>query len=362
MNSKELSNGLLRTVAILASIALVFFLIYQLSSIIIYLIVSVLFTLLGNPIVEFLQKRLKFKNTLAVVTTLVLTILIIIGVIMLFVPLILSQGENLSLLDVNKMEQNYQDLIVSIDRFLQSHGYDLTHLIETSDLFSKINLNFIPTIFSSIVNVIGNIGMGLASVLFISFFFLKDKSSFYVNFESILPTQQKVKILSSIQKITDLLSRYFGALVLQLTIIMVFYLILFLIFGVENAFIIALLCAILNIIPYLGPLLGMIVAITLILLSGIGLENFADILPKTLYVFIGMCVVQLIDNNFTQPILFSRSTKSSPLEIFLVILAAGTLFGIAGMIVAIPTYTALKVIGKEFLPKNKIIQALTKNL
>lgn len=63
MNSKELSNGLLRTVAILASIALVFFLIYQLSSIIIYLIVSVLFTLLGNPIVEFLQKRLKLKYT-----------------------------------------------------------------------------------------------------------------------------------------------------------------------------------------------------------------------------------------------------------------------------------------------------------
>ncbi len=362
MTSKELSNGILRTLAILAGIALILFLFYKLSSILVYLIISILFTLLGNPIVSFLQRKLKFKNTLAVVTTLILSILLIVGIASLFVPLILSQGENLSLLDVNKLEKNYQELIVSIDSFLQSHGYDLTNMLESTDVFSKLNLNFIPNIFSSIVNIIGNFGMGLASVLFISFFFLKDKDSFYQTFQSVLPENQKDKVLTSLSKISNLLSRYFGALLLQLTIIMILYLIIFLIFGIENAFIIALLCAILNVIPYLGPLLGMIVATTLILLSGISLENFADILPKALYVFIGMCVVQLIDNNFTQPFIFSKSTKSTPLEIFLVILASGTLFGILGMIIAIPTYTCLKVIGKEFLPNNKVVKALTKNI
>lgn len=362
MTSKELSNGLLRTIAILTGITLVFFLIYKLSSIIVYLIVSVLFTLLGNPIVQFLETKLKFKNTLAVVTTLILSILLITGIVMLFVPLILSQGENLSLLDVKKMEQNYNELVISIDDFLKSHGYNLSNILADSNLFSHLNLNFIPNIFSSIVSIIGNFGMGLASVLFISFFFLKDKESLYENFQSVLPKNQKDRILNSISKISNLLSRYFGALLAQLSIIMILYLILFLIFGVKNAFIIALLCAILNVIPYLGPLLGMIVALTLILLSGIGLENFADILPKTIYVFIGMCVVQLVDNNFTQPILFSKSTKSSPLEIFLVILASGTLFGVVGMIIAIPTYTSLKVIAKEFLPNNKIVQILTKEI
>ncbi len=362
MTSKELSNGLLRTIAILSAIALVFFLIYKLSSIIVYLIVSVLFTLLGNPIVRFLETKLKFKNTLAVVTTLILSILLITGIIMLFVPLILSQGENLSLLDVDKMEQNYNELVESLDGFLISHGYNLSSILSDSNLFSHLNLNFIPNIFGSIVNIIGNFGMGLASVLFISFFFLKDKELLFNNFQSVLPSKQKERILNSISKISNLLSRYFGALVLQLTIIMILYLILFLIFGVENAFIIALLCAILNIIPYLGPLLGMIVALTLILLSGIGLDNFADIIPKAIYVFIGMCIVQLLDNNFTQPILYSKSTKSSPLEIFLVILASGTLFGVVGMIVAVPTYTAIKVMAKEFLPNNKIVKTLTKEI
>lgn len=362
MTSKELSNGILRTLAILAGIALILLLFYKLSAIIIYLIISILFTLLGNPIVSCLQSKLKFKRTTAVITTLLVAILLIAGIIMLFVPLILSQGENLSLLDVDKMEENYQELVVSINSFLQEHGYDLSHILDSSNLFSNINLNFIPNIFSSIVNVIGNFGMGLASVLFISFFFLKDKESFYTNFERVLPKSQKERVLVSLSKISNLLSRYFGALVLQLTIIMILYLILFLIFGVENAFIIALLCAILNVIPYLGPLLGMIVAIVLILLSGIGLENFADIVPKAIYVTIGMGIVQLIDNNLTQPYLFSRSTKSTPLEIFLVILASGTLFGIVGMIVAVPAYTSLKVMAKEFLPNNKIVQLLTKEL
>ena len=75
-----------------------------------------------------------------------------------------------------------------------------------------------------------------------------------------------------------------------------------------------------------------------------------------------MLVVQLIDNNLSQPIIFSKSTKSHPLEIFLVIICAGILFGITGMIIAVPTYTALKVIGKEFLPDNRIIKALTKDI
>ena len=77
---------------------------------------------------------------------------------------------------------------------------------------------------------------------------------------------------------------------------------------------------------------------------------------------IGFWIVQIIDNNLSQPIIFSKSVSSHPLEIFLVILIAGFLFGILGMIVAVPLYTILKVFGKEFFPDNKIIQLLTKDI
>ncbi len=92
-------------------------------------------------------------------------------------------------------------------------------------------------------------------------------------------------------------------------------------------------------------------------------ENFSEIiLPKTTYVMIGFLIAQLIDNFFSQPIIFSKSVKSHPLEIFLVIIISGILFGIVGMIIAIPAYTAIKVVLKEFLSQYNFVQKLTKGL
>ena len=76
---------------------------------------------------------------------------------------------------------------------------------------------------------------------------------------------------------------------------------------------------------------------------------------------IGFLIGQIIDNFISQPFIFSNSVKSHPLEIFIVILASGTLIGPVGMIIAIPLYTTLKVIAQEFLSENKIVKSLTKN-
>ena len=142
---------------------------------------------------------------------------------------------------------------------------------------------------------------------------------------------------------------------------MVFYSIILTVFNVENAFIIAFLCALLNLIPYLGPIIGGILMLLLTMSSFIGADFSSVIVPKTGYVMIGFVLGQLIDNFFSQPFIFSNSVKSHPLEIFVVILASGTLLGPVGMIIAIPLYTTLKVIAQEFFSDNKIVRSLTKN-
>lgn len=364
MTAKELSYGIVRAVAIIVAVLLLLFFFYKVSTVIVYLIVSVVFTLLLYPFVLFLRRKLKFRNTLAVVTTLLLVILLISGMILLFVPLIISQGENLSLLDINSLENNYNRLLNDVTLYLNSHNIDLQQIAKSSNLTSFSNFEFIPNFLNNIVSTIGNIGMGLASVLFISFFLLKERIAFATAFKNVLPVDQKDKILNSVEKINEMLSKYFLGLLLQLFIIFILYFIVFLIFGVENALIIALLCAVFNIVPYVGPIIATIVASILIMISNIGTgADFAtETLPTTIYVLIGMFIVQLIDNNISSPMIFSKSTNSHPLEIFLVILIAGILFGITGMIIAVPFYTSLKVIGKEFLPDNRIIKALTKNL
>jgi predicted PurR-regulated permease PerM len=147
-----------------------------------------------------------------------------------------------------------------------------------------------------------------------------------------------------------------------LALIFILYLIVLVLFGVQNALIIALICGILNIIPYIGPIIASVLAAVLTMMGTINSDFQTVTLPTTIYVLIGFFVVQLIDNNINQPIIFSNSVKSHPLEIFLTILIGGFIFGIVGMIIAVPFYTILKVIGKEFLPENKIIKLFTKNI
>ena len=362
ITSKIIANGILRALLIIALCSIVLLLFYKIQSVLLYLIISLIITLIGNPIVDFLKKRLKFNHLFATITTLFLFVLMILGFIMLFVPLILSQGENLSLLNTNSIERNITQLTNQITVFLDGHHLNSASILKEADLTSKINFNFIPNFLNTIVSVVSSLGVALGSILFITFFFLKERRMFLVNAKKLIPDSHEEKILNSLHKINLLLSRYFIGLLIQLFIVFVMYLIVLLIFGVENALVIAFLCAVLNIIPYVGPLIASVLAAILTMLSNLGTDFQSEILPATIYVLLGFWIVQIIDNNVSQPLIFSKSVSSHPLEIFLVILTAGFLFGIVGMVVAVPLYTIIKVIGKEFFPENQLIKLLTKDI
>jgi predicted PurR-regulated permease PerM len=362
ITSKTIANGILRAIGFVVLTVLMLYFLYQIHSVLIYLVAAFILTLIGNPILDFFKRRLKFRHALATVATLFIFILIISGFVMMFVPLVLSQGQNLSLLNTAEIERNIIQLIDKVSAFLESHQIDASKILKEANITSKINFNIIPNFLNLILTTVSSFGMGLASVLFITFFFLKDRLSFIVGVKKIIPDSHEDKILNSLEKINQLLSRYFIGLLIQLFIVFLLYLIILLIFGIPNAFVIAFLCAVLNIIPYIGPLIASILAAILTMISNLGSDFQTQILPITIYVLIGFWIVQLIDNNISQPIIFSKSVSSHPLEIFLVILIAGFLFGILGMIVAVPLFTIIKVIGKEFFPENKIIQLLTKKI
>ncbi|MFT5254064.1 MAG: putative PurR-regulated permease PerM [Flavobacteriales bacterium] len=362
ITSKIIANGILRALLTLSCCGIILLFFYKIQSVLIYLIISLILTLIGNPILDFFKKRLKFNHLFATMVTLFIFILIIFGFVMMFVPLILSQGQNLSLLSTTTIEKNIVQLINQITSFLDGHQLDSSQILKEADITSKINFNFIPNFLNTIVNTISSLGVALGSILFITFFFFKDRFMFIEGAKKLIPNSHEEQILNSLDKINNLLSRYFIGLLLQLFIVFLLYLIVLVIFGVENALVIAFLCAVLNIIPYVGPLIASVLAAILTMLSNLGTDFQSEILPTTIYVLIGFWIVQIIDNNFSQPIIFSKSVSSHPLEIFLVILIAGFLFGILGMVVAVPLYTIIKVIGKEFFPENQLIKLLTKNI
>ncbi|WP_309642115.1 AI-2E family transporter [Flavobacterium sp.] len=362
MTSKIIANGILRALGIVVAIAVSLWFLYAIQMVIIYLMVALILTLIGNPILDFLKKRLKFKHTLATVFTVLFFVLIIVGFMLLFIPLIIDQGQNLSLLNTTEIERSILELMNQMVAFLENHHIDAKRIIQDQKAASTLNIDFIPNFLNTLVETISSFGMGLASVLFITFFFLNDRRLFINGAKKLIPDNHEDKILNSLDKINHLLSRYFIGLLIQLFIVFLLYLIVLLIFGVENAIVIAFLCGVLNIVPYIGPIIATILAAILTMINNLGNDFQTETLPTTIYVLIGFCIVQIIDNNVSQPFIFSKSVSSHPLEIFLVILMAGFLFGIVGMIIAVPFYTILKVIGKEFFPENIIIQLLTKNI
>ncbi|MDD7886302.1 AI-2E family transporter [Flavivirga sp. 57AJ16] len=362
MNSNTISKGILKAIAVVLGIALLLFFLYQIQSVIGYIAIAAVISLIGRPIVLFLEHRLKFKNTMAVIVSMVVLLGLFLGLVGLFIPLVTKQGQNLSLLNIEELQVNIENLYAEIIGYFDIHQIDLEQSIKESNLLSKIDYSLIPNFLNSVVSGLGSFSIGLFSVLFISFFFLKDSRLFENGLLTFIPDNKESRWKSSSNKIKDLLSRYFVGLILQILILFIIYTIGLLIIGVENAIVIAFLCALLNLIPYVGPLVGALLMITLTMTSHLG-ESFSEvILPKTFWVFIVFAIGQLVDNFGSQPIIFSKSVKSHPLEIFLVILITGILFGVIGLIIAVPAYTAIKVILKEFLSENKIVKKLTKDL
>ncbi len=362
METNNLSNNIVKATLKLSLIALGIFIFLKLKILLVYLLLAAVIALIGRPIVIFLKTKLKFGNLLATSITLLLLVSTILGVVSLFIPLVIQQGENLSLLNLNALEENLNQLLKEISGYFKLEESNFKDSASFKSLFNVENLEAIPEFLNYLLSLVGSFTMGLFSVTFISFFFIKDSRLLenailiFVNYKS------EDKLKKSFEKIKNLLSRYFLGLLLQISILLVLYSIILLVFGIKNAFVIAFLCALLNLIPYIGPLFGAFLMMFLTMTSNLEADFSTVILPKTIYVMIGFTIGQLVDNIFSQPYIFSNSVKSHPLEIFIVILAGGTLMGTIGMIVAIPLYTSLRVILKEFLSDNKIVKSLTQNL
>jgi len=360
MDAKTLSNGIIRALLIVIGSLIFLWFLGAIQSVIIYIIIALVISLISRPFMAFFKHKLKLPNTISVLITMSFFILLLMGLISMFIPLVLKQGENLSLLNTDAFKASIEAIFNKVNVFLQSKGIDIRDELQGLDLFSK--LKNIPDLFSTIIGGIGSFAMALFSIIFITFFLLKDSKIVHNSFFAFIPDRNEARVEKSLNAIKELLSRYFIGLIIQITILFVIYTSILLIFGIENAVVIAFICALLNLIPYIGPLIGGSLMFILTISDNLGLSFQNEALPTTMYVMTGYLIAQLIDNFLSQPIIFSKSVKSNPLEIFLVIIIGGLLFGIVGMIVAVPTYTATKVILKEFLADNKIVKSLTKDL
>ncbi len=338
------------------------------SNIVICIVLAGLLSLITKPIFNFFRKIKLGRFQMPASTASVLTILSYLGFfLMLFallVPLIIQQGNAISNIDLDKVINDLRGPITQFENLLfkynllQEGSQSLKTYVQEY-LTKLISVVDISVFLGNIFEVAGNFFFYTLSTLFILFFFLKDEKLFLNIITFFTPGNQEAKIASTFEKVRDMLFRYFVALVFQVMLISVYVTMFLYFFDIQNALLIGLLAGLLNLVPYVGPAIGLIVALILGTISHLHTGEYSEIfnlLLKITGVFISM---QFLDNNFLQPYIFSKSTNAHPLEIFIVIIVAATIAGITGMVIAVPAYTILRIIAAEFFGHIPFIQKLT---
>ncbi len=362
MNSREITKGILGAISILIGSVLLLYFLYAIRSILLYIAFAAVISLMGRPLMLFLTNKLKFKPGLAVIVCLFVFLSIFSSIFLLFLPIITDQTDLLGQIDLETLPEKIQRVLNDFTGYFKLDKFNVDDLVKKIDFGKILAFGDFTEVLSRIFSGVGGFMIGLFSVVFIAFFALKDSHLLENSLLVFAKTEDENKLRRAFIKIKELLSRYFVGLLFQVLILFVLYSILLLIFKVQNPIALALIAALMNLIPYLGPLIGFGLMMLLTITGNLDMDFSSVILPKMIYIAIGYLVIQLIDNFVNQPLIFGNSVKSHPLEIFLAILIFGSLLGIGGLIAAVPLYTALKVISKEFLSEYKIVKSLTKEI
>lgn len=343
-------------------IFLLLYFLYTIQSVLVYIAVAGVISLIGRPVVIFLRSTLRIPNQMAVIIVLLLVLSVFVGIILVFVPIVIEQTYHLGQIDVEAFKSDINELNDQINTYLGVEEINILESLRQSEFMRSLDMNMIPRFLNSVFGILGATLIAIFSIIFISFFLLKDSKLMLNSILVFANKGEEDKFQRVFNKIKILLSRYFVGLTLQISVLFILYVMLLTIFEITNPLAIAFICAILNLVPYLGPIVAGILMALFVISSNLGADFQSFILPRVIYVMLGYGIAQLIDNFISQPLIFGASVRSHPLEIFLIILIAGLMFGVVGMVVAIPFYTALKVIAKESLSEYKIVKRLTRDL
>lgn len=309
------------------------------------LLAGILFYLL-NPIVKLLQRvkiaRFHFNRTGAVAVIFLALAGILVGGIGWLVPRLIQQVANL---------MNHIPAIVRIiQQGLNDTNTHLSHIEwlrnvdfqQYADQLEKGLSNYAQTFMNGLTNGLGTV-IGLAtSVTIVAvtvpvmlFYMLKDGPKLMPAIRRLLPEKHADQTMTLLVKMSQTLSRYIGGQVIECLFVGTFTSIGFSLIGEKYALLLGIFAGMCNIIPYVGPYIGVLPALI------VGLENG---LMQVIAVLIVTVIVQQVDGNFVYPNVIGRSLNIHPLTIIVILLVAGNIAGLIGMILGVPLYAVVKVV------------------
>ena len=371
MENERSVDTLARYIIKIGGLAIIAALCWFLRDILIYIVVAFVVSLIGQPIKRLLKKiTIGGKSAPDALLTL-LTLAIIFSALLLVVkqiiPITAGIVRDASLMNASgaisqrTILEKVNEWIISIFPWVGA-DFDATEML-MDKLSSVFSMSSIGGILGSFASVLVNLFIGAFATLFISFFFIKDETLFRRIVRALVPDAIEERVDKTIHDIERLLSRYFVGIIIEVFGVMLLdFLGLWLIvrIGVNSAIGIAFIAGILNVIPYVGPFIGEVLGVVLcvILKYGAGVGLNVPIWAFAIIAFAVMLATQLVDSMIYQPVIYSTSIKAHPLEIFIVLLFAGGIGGALGLLVAIPSYTVVRVVASRFFSEFKPVKRL----
>lgn len=352
-----MNNNTRSIIAVIALLAIIVFLGWFFWDIVLYIFTAIFLSLIGTPVVRLLTRirigKWNFPTSLAAAITLILIIAILVVAGYFILPAITREISYLSTLESSNISSSFETWINNLDPMLRKfgllkphdHAFDMI-MIEASKLLQDFNLS---SILSNTFSLVGSLFIAVFSILFMTFFALKDHNIFFKMVKGWLPVKYRKNFDNILDATGKQLSSYFLGVLMEMLIVGIIEIVMCLILGVPNALLIGAIGGLLNIIPYVGPLIAGIVGIVISVTSLITSELASAVLFSTaLKVVIAFVVAKLVDDFVLQPYIYGKRTHTHPLEIFIVILMAGYLGGVFAMVFAVPAYTLLRIVVKEF--------------
>ncbi len=359
MNTDKIIKGLATLIIVAAVLAVLGYLWH----VVVYVAAAAILAILGRPLVRVISSVTlagrRLSRGVAAAVTLVAIWIIAGGLLALFAPLVLNKVYELANLDWSAITQMVRQWLISAESYIESNlPIDLPSL--ELMLKDRVWSLFTPEMLEGVAGYVLSAAIAFFSISFITFFFLKEDGLFYKGVALFFPDKYHENVYRALDSITKLLSRYFAGLFVESLMLMTVVSVVMMLFGMEvsDALIIGLIMGVMNVVPYAGPVIGASISMMLSMLAPID----GNMLFTVAVLVSTIVVVKLIDDFIIQPTLYSERVQAHPLEVFLVILVAGYIGGVWGMLLAIPLYTILRVFAREFLSEYSIVQKLTNQM
>jgi predicted PurR-regulated permease PerM len=332
-------------------IALILISVFLLSDILLLLIFSVLLAFIFNPFVSTLEKE-GMSRLIATLIVFGTTSLLLYVLLSFIIPKFVIQMDQL----MKTLESfSLHDQLLQIEAEL----YRLFPFFSPGQLSKKFE-EFINSQFVNSFDTVSELVSGIVSVIllmviipFITFFLVKDSRKIMKNILHLIPNNYFEMSYWILKKVSLQLGRFVRAWIFDASFVgTVMGLGLYFI-GVNNALPLGVIAGMGHLVPYFGPVIGGVPAII------VSVIQTGD-LSMAPFIILLIVITYILDNGFVQPYVFSKSVDMHPIIIILLIIAGSQLFGVLGMLLAVPTATVIKTAAKEiyFALKNYRIARL----